>query len=57
MIYGESEIDKLVENCKKLKASLKDVKGFEDLMPQIDLLQEIAETVDREEYIGGKDEW
>ena len=57
MIYGESGIDKLVENCKKLKASLKDVKGFEDLMPQIDLLQEIAETVDREEYIGGKDEW
>lgn len=57
MMYGEEEVDKLVENCKKLKASLKDAKGFEDLKPQIDLLQEIAETVDKEEYIGGKDEW
>lgn len=57
MMYGEDAVDKLVENCKKLKASLKDVKGFEDLKPQVDLLQEIAETVDREEYIGGKDEW
>lgn len=57
MLYGEAEVDKLVENCKKLKASLKDAKGFEDLKPQVDLLQEIAETVDKEEYIGGKDEW
>lgn len=57
MLYGEDEVDKLVENCKKLKASLKDVKGFEDLKPQVDLLQEIAEIVDKEEYIGGKDEW
>lgn len=57
MMYGEDAVDQLVENCKKLKASLKDVKGFEDLKPQVDLLQEIAETVDREEYIGGKDEW
>lgn len=57
MLYGEDEVDKLVENCKKLKASLKDVKGFEDLKPQVDLLQEIAETVDKEEYIGDKDEW
>lgn len=57
MMYGEDAVDKLVENCKKLKASLKDAKGFEDLKPQVDLLQEIAETVDKEEYIGGKDEW
>lgn len=57
MMYGEDEVDKLVENCKKLKASLKDAKGFEDLKPQVDLLQEIAETVDKEEYIGEKDEW
>lgn len=57
MMYGEDAVDQLVENCKKLKASLKDVKGFEDLKPQVDLLQEIAEIVDREEYIGGKDEW
>lgn len=57
MMYGESEVDKLVENCKKLKANLKDAKGFEDLKPQVDLLQEIAEIVDKEEYIGGKDEW
>lgn len=57
MLYGEDEVDKLVENCKKLKASLKDAKGFEDLKPQVDLLQEIAETVDKEEHIGGKDEW
>lgn len=57
MMYGEDAVDRLVENCKKLKASLKDVKGFEDLKPQVDLLQEIAEIVDKEEYIGGKDEW
>lgn len=57
MLYGEAEVDKLVEKCKKLKANLKDAKGFEDLKPQVDLLQEIAEIVDKEEYIGGKDEW
>lgn len=57
MQFGEDEVARLVENCKKLKANLKNAKGFEDLKPQVDLLQEIAETVDREEYIGGKDEW
>ena len=57
MNLGQNEIDALIDNCKNNKAGLEDVKGFEDKQPTIDLLSIVASLIDKEEFIGGKDDW
>ena len=57
MDLGQKDIDQLIENCKKNKAGLEDVKAFEDKKPTFDLLTIAAQQIDTEAMIGGKDDW